>query len=564
MPGRRSPLLIRFGADLELAGGLSHRSGERLRQAGYASRLYAHSLRGRVPRGLVCVPENIRPGDPALANTLFQGRYAFAGKEAVAPGQPPWGLPRPSQAWAAELHGFAWLRHFSACGGAAARQHARELVRTWIEQASAWEAVSWRPEVLGRRLGSWLSQAPFLLEGADSAFRAAFLASLAEQSRHLSRTAARASDGVPRLSAVGALTLSGLCLEDGAKRQRRGLSLLGRELARQIQADGGHVSRNPSAQLQVLTELVVLRGALVAARREVPAELPAVIGRMAPMLGLLRHGDGRLALFNGGCEESAEFIDIALARADACLAPLEAAPSSGFQRLAAGPAVVLADCGPPPPAPGIGAHAGTLSVELSLDEERLIVNCGSAREQGPDWARATRTTAAHSTLGIADSSSSEIKADGRLGRTPGGVVSSRREESGGLWLEASHDGYVRPYGVVHHRRLHLGASGDELRGQDLLIAPGAMPSAGPAVAIRFHLHPGVRASLAQDGTAVWLRLPGGTGWRFGAAGGALGLEESVYLGSGTPRRSEQIVVSGRLAREELDVRWTLARVRSGT
>ncbi|MCZ6497050.1 MAG: heparinase II/III family protein, partial [Alphaproteobacteria bacterium] len=82
--------------------------------------------------------------------------------------------------------------------------------------------------------------------------------------------------------------------------------------------------------------------------------------------------------------------------------------------------------------------------------------------------------------------------------------------------------------------------------------------------VRFHLHPGVSASLVQDGTAVLLRLPSGAGWRFRAEGGKIALEKSVYLGSGEVKRSNQIVVSGGVTafgpRPGAVVRWSLRRV----
>ena len=538
---------------------------ERVRAAGYGSQLYAYSLKGRVPDELACTPEDIWPGDPAIGNALFQGRFAFAGKELVAPGEAPWGLEPVSEPWAAELNGFAWLRHLGACAGPTAQRYARELVRSWIGEASAWDQVSWRPDVLGRRLVSWLSHAGFLLDDADNVFRTAFLASLAEQARHLSRTALHGTDGAPRLAAAVALAVSSLCLAGGDRRRQRALRHLAQELGRQILRDGGHIGRSPSDQLAVLRDLIVLRGTLLAARHEVPQELHDAIERMARVLRFFRHGDGGLALFNGATEESAELVDITLARAAAARQRLEAAPASGFQRLVAGRTVVLVDTGQPPPAGFDGeAHAGTLSFELSVAAERLIVNCGSGRDRGPDWARAARTTAAHSTLAIANTSSSELKPDGRLGRRPQHLPCSRREQEGNIWLETSHDGYERPFGLVHRRRLYLDASGEEIRGEDAITGPGVGLSAGLAFAVRFHLHADVRASLAQNGAQAWLRLASGAGWRLRAAGGALSLEESVYLGGGALRRSEQIVISGSLERREVTIKWALSRVPGGS
>ena len=73
-------------------------------------------------------------------------------------------------------------------------------------------------------------------------------------------------------------------------------------------------------------------------------------------------------------------------------------------------------------------------------------------------------------------------------------------------LEASHDGYVRAFGLIHKRSLMLGNDGKELRGADQLIAQG--PQEDPRIrgyAVRFHLAPGVEPTVTADGMGAILR-----------------------------------------------------------
>ncbi len=55
--------------------------------------------------------------------------------------------------------------------------------------------------------------------------------------------------------------MCGLCLPATRRAHQRGLKLLLRELARQLEDDGVHASRNPSAQLAALNDLVLVRDA---------------------------------------------------------------------------------------------------------------------------------------------------------------------------------------------------------------------------------------------------------------------------------------------------------------
>jgi len=502
--------------------------------------VYRWTLRGRVPVELGPLPPDLRVGEPLTANHLFQGQWHFVGISHQIPNGSPWSVTEKDAGWWAALDGFGWLRHFAAAGGDAAKRHARALVRDWIGRHRGVAPPAWRADILGRRLLSWLAHAGFLLDQADPSFRGEFLASLAIQARHLGRTVGLAPAGEGRLVAAIALVTASRALP-GLDRGGSGRRALERELVRQILGDGAHVSRNPSILLELLADLLALKLAWQPLA-EAPAALIGAVYRMAPMLRFFRHGDGGLALFNGGLEESSATVDRVLEFADAEGQPLTGAPPSGFQRLAARRALLLVDSG------AGGAHAGALSFEFGLAKERVIVNCGSGASAA--WHHAAAHTAAHSTLVLADTSSVEP------GRSLA-VAVERTEADGNLWLDLAHEGYLDAFGLTHRRRLWLAASGEDLRGEDRLVArPGATP-APAAFAVRFHLHPEIRASLVQNGVAVLLQTGGGIGFRFRAAGGRLALEDSVYLGQ---RRAQQVVIHGTAEGAETIVKWALQRI----
>ena len=128
---------------------------------------------------------------------------------------------------------------------------------------------------------------------------------------------------------------------------------------------------------------------------------------------------------------------------------------------------------------------------------------------------------------------------------------------------ATHDGYEPAFGVVHQRRLVLEADGRRLIGEDRLIVTHQGRAASDAYAVRFHLHPSVRASRTPDGAAVYLDLPDGRTWTFRAGGLPTVLEESIFFA--TPdgaRATEQIVVTGAF-REQGVVSWSFEREDAG-
>ncbi|AWK87690.1 heparinase II/III family protein [Azospirillum thermophilum] len=534
-------------------------------QIAYGNPLYALMLGGRAPTTLAVVPPDPWPGDATDGSALLAGVLRFAGQTiAIDPtAEPRWRPQGATRRWIDDFHRFDWMRDLRAVGGDMARRRARVLVWSWLDHNGGWNAQSWAPPVLGARIANWIGLHDFYCASADDDFRARVFDSLARQVRHLARVAPGPLDGEELIAALKGLIYGGFCLPDHEKAGYEALKLLERELPRQILPDGGHVERNPSIQLRVLRDLIDIRAVLRVAKVEVPESLQHAIDRMTPALRFFRHGDGGLALFNGGREEETALVDTVLAQADARGRPLKSAPHTGFERLIAGRTLVLLDTGAPPPA-GLDelAHAGTLSMEVSVGKERLIVNCGSHPSRTGPWRRALAGTAAHSTVVIADTNSAEVLEEGGLGRRPSHVSCERQEADGAMLVVATHNGYSRGFGFIHRRRVYLADNGEDLRGEDMLEPViGASPTGQP-FAIRFHLHPGVQASLIQGGAQVLLRTAGGAGWRMRATGALLELEESIYMGSGDePRRSTQIVMNGHTGPEGLTVKWALRRER---
>ncbi len=505
----------------------------------------------RIPDGPMLPVRDLWPGDPARGAQLLKGELEVGG--AVLPLRPgAWGNAATSPVLLGAAHGFTWLRDLRALGTDAARGRARALVADWIGAPA--DPITRRPDVAGARLAAWLGHYDFFAASADDAFRQRMMTRLVGDARALASDLPAEELDARALTALKGLIAAAVALPDQASFLTRALRFLPQEIARQVLPDGCHAERSPVAQLIALQDLVEIRSLLQAAQAQPPAALASAIERMAPALRAMRHGDGGLALFNGSKEESSSLIELVLAQAGRMGRSPVSLTEGGFQRLQAGRTVVLADCGRPPP-PGVDrlSHAGTLSIEVSIGRERLIVNCGAAPAAGPQWRDATRATAAHSTLVIADTNSSELKGPG-IGRQPERVEAQRQEANGAHWLEASHDGYRKPFGALHRRRLYLAESGEDIRGEDAIESPEPQP-----YTLRFHLHPSVNANLQQDGEAVLLRLPSGAGWRLRAEGARITLEESIYLGGTEPKRAEQVVLTG-YADGPQQVKWAISKV----
>jgi uncharacterized heparinase superfamily protein len=525
---------------------------------------------GRTDR-LIIAPHDLRTADATRAAEIYAGRFVFAGKIVTCHGRSIFDLEPPSEDWEVALLGFGWLRHLRAADTALTRANARSLVDDWISNPANKRPVGRRADVLARRVISLLSQAPLVLGDTDGKFYRRYLRGLAREIRYLRYTTLDMSDGVPRLQVLIALCYAALCLANQARHIRTATRKLSDELQRQILPDGGHISRNPGALIELLIDLLPLRQTFAARNIAPPPALLNAIDRMMPMLRFFRHGDGSFALFNGMSSAPSDLLATLLAYDDTHGAPMANMPHTGFQRLDAGAMTVIMDTGPPPP-PNVShdAHAGCLSFELSSGPSRIVINCGMPSTGRDNWRTFARGTAAHSTLTYHDTSSCqfvELSAMKRLLQGapvisgPSKVESYREVVANGVLLTTSHDGYLARFGVVHRRVLMAAQDGSRLDGEDTLSpAPGGRIKGNETdYALRFHLHPSVKASRLSDARGVMLVLPNRDVWTFEALDDKVELEDSVFLaGNDGPRRTAQIVIR-QDSRNVSNIRWSFVR-----
>jgi uncharacterized heparinase superfamily protein len=518
---------------------------------------------------LVIAPQDLRTADATRASEIYAGRFAFAGKVVICDRRSPFEMTPASDEWAVMLLSFSWLRHLRAAESAITRANACALIDDWINLQGGWHPLGWRHDVLARRIICWLSQAPFVLQDADARFYRRFIRSLSRQVRYLRRTLYQSRDGLPRLQAVIALTYAALCMQGESGYLRANGRRLIEELRFQILPDGGHISRNPGALIELLVDLLPLRQLFSARHLQPPQALNNAIDRMMPMLRFFRHADGNFAQFNGMGPTPVDLLATVLAYDDARGAPVSNAPHSGYQRIDAGSTALLMDTGRPPPlALSQEADAGCLSFELSWTAHRLVINCGLPAVNKESWRQVARATTAHSTVTFNDASSCLFLESVPLRRLiagspiisgPRDVRVAREDMPDGAILTTSHDGYAGAFGVIHHRMLRLSPDGRVLDGEDSFTpAAGRAPAAGKSdeFAIRFHLHPSIKASRLSEGRGVILLLPDRELWTFNCHGEAVDIEESVFLsGPDGPRRTVQIVIYGH-ARDQAKVRWS--------
>jgi uncharacterized heparinase superfamily protein len=519
----------------------------------------------RQPLRLVAVPRDHVQGDRARGDALLAGRFV-CGTEQLALADLDFAAVGANGLVAEQLQGFSWLRDLAA---AASRERgarfAEAIVGRWLLAHGTRVDAAWRPELWGERILFWTAYAPYILSSTDTGYRSALLNTLARGARHLEANADKAPAGIRRVTAWAGVVTAALVIQGGVARIARGESGLGRALASAQTDDGGLISRTPYEQVQLADRLGLLRSAYFAAKHNPPESLETAAAAALSALHGVILGDGGLSSWQGGnCEDAARLTAIIEGcglRARALRQPR----GWGFHRLSALGTVVVMDAAPPPqPKAAPTGCASTLAFEMSDGRQRIVINCGGPAPLPSnlpgELVDGLRTTAAHSTLTVADTNSTAILPDGSLGKGVADVMVDRFEDNDSSRIDASHDGYSRAFGLTHRRILTLGNDGKELRGTDELSPKSRRRKDGTPFAIRFHLAHGIEPTITADGMGAILRSPGAPPWNFRSRGAAIGVEESLMVdGHGAPHRTMQLVINGEAAASGAEVHWQFRR-----
>ncbi len=520
----------------------------------------------RKPLRLTAVPRDHVLGDRTRGDALLVGKYIL-GSEMISLADLDFAELGATGPLAASFQGFSWLRDLAAAAGRdRGAKVAEAMAGRWLVAHGTRVDDAWAPALWGERILFWTAYAPYILSSRDAGYRSALLNTLARGARHLDAQADRAAPGIDRITAWAGALAAALLIQGGAPRVARAEAGLMRALAAAQFEDGGLMSRSPHEQILLVDRLGLVRAAYFAAKQTLPDGLESAAAAALAALHGVTMGDGALSSWQGGNAGDPARIAALVEGCGLRARPLRQARGWGYQRLSALGTIVVIDAGPPPPArmAPLGT-ASTLAFEMSDGAQRLVVNCGGPGPVPTDLPLelvvALRTTGAHSTLSLNDTNSTAILDDRTLGRGVGDVVIDRAEDNDSSRIDASHDGYVRGFGLLHERSMILGNDGKEVRGQDKLTPRGRKKiKADVPYAIRFHLAPGVEATPTADGMGAILRAPGAPPWNFRCRGAMLGIEESLTIDQrGQPVTTQQMVVVGEISALGGTIAWQFRR-----
>lgn len=475
---------------------------------------------------------------------LGGNEFRFLNRTHMLPVHGGWNDAALEKLWLYNLHYFDDLNAQKA--PARAHWH-RVLISRWIAENSIVNGNGWEPYPTSLRIVNWVKWL-----AAGNVAPPGMASSLALQASWLAVRLERHLLGNHLFANAKALVFAGLYFEgpQAAAWLVTGLKIISKELSEQVLADGGNFERSPMYHAIFLEDVLDLINAAQCWPGLVPdgqvAYWRETAGRMLSWLKGMTHPDGEIALFNdaafGVAPRVVELMAYAMRLGVEHGSPRRFAPpddeatvigsearqsmptvchfaDSGYIRIQAHDAVALLDVAPigPDYLPG-HAHADTLSFELSVFDQRVVVNGGTSRYGlGPDRLR-ERGTAAHSTVEVAGANSSEVWGGFRVARRAYPFALEVQPDSG--YVACSHNGYTRLPGAPVHRRVWQ-------MNEDSLQVHDTVRGVEHAALARYILHPAIQ--MAAVDTNTWhLTLAGGQHLRLVVQAGQGRLEPASY------------------------------------
>jgi uncharacterized heparinase superfamily protein len=444
-----------------------------------------------------------------------------------------WNNPALPKLWLYNLHYFDDL---NARGAQTRQDWHRKLIHRWIAENPPTFGNAWEPYPSSLRIVNWIK---WVLAGNSLDEEA--IQSLYLQVRWLSSKIEWHLLGNHLLANAKALIYAGAFFSGDEARAwlKSGLQIYQEQIPEQILADGMHFELSPMYHAIILEDILDILNLSQAYPNQFEEGFTDLLQVSAQKMLVahkaLIHPDGQISFFNDAAFEIAasddqlngyaQSLGVQLApnlaniecqnTADLSLSHLN---DAAYIRLEGLNACAFLDVGAIGPDYLLGhAHADSLSFELSVFNQRVIVNGGTSSYSDQNVRAYERSTAAHSTVEVDGQNSSDIWGQFRVAKRayPQDLVIEKLDD--GFRVSCSHNGYTRLVSSAIHTRMWQ-MDKNTLFVEDKVRLEKRV-SASSAIA-RYIFHPLIQIKqLSQDQwqlllpnrKEIWLRVLAGEG-----------------------------------------------------
>jgi uncharacterized heparinase superfamily protein len=462
------------------------------------------------------------------------------------------------------LHSFLWLTRLDRKNS---KVITKEIITSWINTFSKYDPDRWAMEITAKRIIAWSSNTDIALENANKIYKEKFFLSLVKQSNFLLKNLNSIFYEPSKIICCAAIILSGMMFKENKLNYKIGIKELEKVIKSYFDEDGFPKSRNSEEVFICIKYLILIREWFKEAQKPIPDFLNEIIEKCGNCYATLSCSNKQFPLFNGATEVNYKNYDIFLkllkykfTSKKNKVADLIKIKKKKFE--------FFIDCGNPPPNKFSKYYqAGCLSFELISNKQKIICNSGYGKYLSPKLGSLSRSTAAHSTLYINDTSSCIFQKNRYINKIYGNSLLERHrvinsnytEDDNFYFIEASHNGYEKKFGYIHTRSIKISKKNDVILGSDVLKK--TKNYSNPLFYfIRFHVYPDTKIVKTKAGNSILISLTNGEGWFLKSQKNNFEIEKNIYFGNKNKIiNSEAVSISGSINEEIISVDWEIEK-----
>ena len=457
-----------------------------------------------------------------------------------------------------KLHSFFWLFTIDL---KSSKKITQSIILNWIEKNQKYNSKSWEIDTLSKRVIAWISNSKLSYDDSDETYKEKFNSNIKKQVNHLINEINRSKWVNDKMIGCASIILSGLSYKD-EKYLNYGLNLLKQIINFSFDSQNFPKSRNFRQLTFYLKYFILIREWLKESQNEIPEYLNEIIFFLGQNYNFIWQNTNQSLLFNGNHINSNADFDKYL-KFHNYKFKNESNENGGYAILKNKNAILSVDLGSSPQKKFSNDYqSGALSFEIFFNNCKLISNCGYFQNYKHQLNSISKSTATHSTVILDNRSSCKMKkdtdgickVDEEIKIIKKSIVSEKK-----YWnISASHDGYLKKYGVIHEREIEFFVEKNKFVGKDKLIKKKKFKSSN--FEIRFHFEPGVKITKTQDEKTILIELEN-SGWKFSCKDNKIDVETGLYFGKKNNFvENKNIFISGISQKEEQIIEWEITKI----
>ncbi len=476
-----------------------------------------------------------------------------------------WEINSDDQQKFENLHGFLWLTKLDRKNS---KKVTKDIIDSWINNFFNFNTNTWKMDITAKRIIAWSSNMDITLEDSDKNYKNKFFLSLVKQSNFLLKNINNLLYSPDKIICCAAIILSGLMFKENESSFKFGVKELEKIIKNYFDVSGFPKSRNPEEVFISLRYLILIREWFKEAQKPIPEFLNEIIYKCGSCYSFLSCSNKEFPLFNGATEINFKDYDLFLKNLKYKFSNQNNSVSDLF-KVKNKKIELFIDCGNAPSNKfAKNYQAGCLSFELISSKQKIICNSGYSKYLSSKLTSLSRSTAAHSTLYINNTSSCIFQKNKLINKVYGSSLLEKHkivdrhytENKDFYFIKGSHNGYEDKFGYLHSRLIKISKAENKISGEDILKKT-KIYSGSLTYFIRFHIYPDTKVVKTKAGNSILISLSNGEGWLLQSNVGSIKIDKNIFLGNKNKIiNNESASISGIINKDEISIKWKIEKV----